>query len=94
MYPLSGKTANSTGSVDFPGGSVVKKPPCSAEDAGWIPGQGTKISYVPEQLNPLARSRECVGFSKHSTSVRVRLGLGLGTTTGESMHCNERFLVL
>ena len=72
MYPLSGKTANSTGSVDFPGGSVVKKPPCSAEDAGWIPGQGTKISYVPEQLNPLARSRECVGFSKHSASVRVK----------------------
>ena len=28
---------------DFPGGPVVKKPPCNAEDVCSIPGGGTKI---------------------------------------------------
>ena len=28
---------------DFPGGPVVKDPPCNAGDMGLIPGQGTKI---------------------------------------------------
>ena len=28
---------------DFPGGPVVKNPPCSAGEVGLIPGQGTKI---------------------------------------------------
>ena len=32
----------SGGSRDFPGGPVVKNPPCSAGDVGSIPGQGTK----------------------------------------------------
>ena len=33
---------------------MVKNPPCNAEDAGWIPDQGTKIPHVVEQL------RSCV----------------------------------
>ena len=35
---------------DFPGGPVVKNPPCNAGDAGLIAGQRTKISHAEEQL--------------------------------------------
>ena len=28
---------------DFPGGSVVKNPPCNAQDSGSVPGWGNKI---------------------------------------------------
>ena len=31
---------------DFPGGPVVKNPPCNAGDAGSIPGQGAKIPHA------------------------------------------------
>ena len=41
---------------DFLGGPVVKNSPCNAGDAGLIPGQGTKIPYAMEQLQPLPRS--------------------------------------
>ena len=44
---------------DFPGGPVVKNPPCNAGDAGSIPGQGTKIPYAAEQLSPQAATRVC-----------------------------------
>ena len=37
---------------EFPGGPVVKNPPCNAGDVGSIPGQGTKIPYAAEQLSP------------------------------------------
>ena len=30
---------------DFPGGPVVKALPCNAEEAGLIPGQGSKILH-------------------------------------------------
>ena len=30
----------------FPGGSVVRSPPCNAEDAGSIPGQETRVSHA------------------------------------------------
>ena len=36
---------------DFPGGPVIKNPPCRAEDAGSIPGRGTKIPRVEKQLS-------------------------------------------
>ena len=32
--------ANSIVLKDFPGGPVVKNPPCNAEDLGLIPGRG------------------------------------------------------
>ena len=38
---------------DFPGGPVVKNLPSNAEDAGSIPGRGTKISHALRRLNPL-----------------------------------------
>ena len=31
---------------ELPGGPVIKNPPSNAEDAGSIPGQGTKIPYA------------------------------------------------
>ena len=36
---------------DFPGGPVVKNPPCNAEDSGSIPDQGTKIPHTAEKLS-------------------------------------------
>ena len=33
---------------------MVPNSPCNAGDAGLIPGQGTKIPYATEQLNPYA----------------------------------------
>ena len=36
---------------NFPGGSVVKNPPAKAGDMDSIPGPGTKIPHVSEQLN-------------------------------------------
>ena len=47
-------------SLDFPGGPVVKNPPCHAEeDAGWIPDRGAKIPHATEQLSPNATARVC-----------------------------------
>ena len=43
---------------DFPGGPVVKNPPCNAEDTGSIPSQGTKIPHAAGQLNPCATTTE------------------------------------
>ncbi|XP_055441259.1 uncharacterized protein LOC129655187 isoform X1 [Bubalus kerabau] len=40
-----------TNSRDFPGGPVVKNPPCNAGDQGSIPGRGTKIPHAEEQLS-------------------------------------------
>ena len=40
---------------DFPGGPVVKNPPCNAGDTGSIPGQGTK---TPQALQPKIQNIE------------------------------------
>ena len=37
---------------DFPGGPVVKNPPCNARDAGSVPGWGTKMPHALPQLAP------------------------------------------
>ena len=37
---------------DFSGGPEIKSPPCSAGDAGWIPGQRTKVPHAMEQISP------------------------------------------
>ena len=34
---------------DFPGGPVVKNPPCNAGDMGSIPGGGTRIPHAMGQ---------------------------------------------
>ena len=39
---------------DFPGGPVVKDPPCNAGNASSIPGQGTKISHAEgKEITPV-----------------------------------------
>ena len=43
---------------NFPGGPVVKNLPSNAEDAGLIPGQGTKIPHATGQLSPHVATRE------------------------------------
>ena len=43
---------------DFPGGPVVKNPPCNLEDAGSIPGGGNKIPQATGQLSPCATNTE------------------------------------
>ena len=51
---------------EFPGGPVVKNPPCNARDAGLTPDRGTKTPRAAEQLSPRATmspcttTRECV----------------------------------
>ena len=35
----------------FPGGPVVKNPPCNSGDMGPIPGQRTKVPHVAEKLS-------------------------------------------
>ena len=48
---------------DFPGGPVVKNPPCNAGDMGSIPGQRTKIPHAAEQLSLSATTTEHVSHN-------------------------------
>ena len=43
---------------DFPGGPVVKNPPCNERDTGSIPGWGTKPSHAVGQLSLWATTTE------------------------------------
>ena len=52
------KRLSSSSSRDFPGSSVVKNLPCNSEDAGSIPGWGTKIPHALEQLSSRTRTTE------------------------------------
>ena len=45
-------------SRDFPGGPVVKNPPCDAGDEGSIPDWGTKIPDAAGQLSPCTTTTE------------------------------------
>ena len=45
-------------SQDFPGGPVVKNPPCNTGDMGLTPGQGTKIPHAKEQLSLCTSTEE------------------------------------
>ena len=45
---------------DFPGGPVVKNPPCNSEDTGSFPGRETEIPHATGQLSPHAlQSMHC-----------------------------------
>ena len=46
---------------DFPGGPVVKSPPCKEGDSGLITDQGTKTPHATGQLNPCAATTEAHG---------------------------------
>ena len=50
--------------MNFPGGPVVKNPPCHARDAGSIPGGRTKIPHTTEQLSQSTYSN----YRAHATT--------------------------
>ena len=52
---------------DFPGGPVVKYPPCNAGNVTWIPGWGTKTPHASEQISSYATARESVSHIKRPT---------------------------
>ena len=53
---------------DFPGGPVVKNPPCNAGDMGSIPGRGTKIPHARERVSPHSGTTDAVHNSGVSDS--------------------------
>ena len=71
-------------SRDFPGGPVVKNPPCNARDAGSIPGPGTRFPHVAGQLSPHATTREpaCHNYRAHAL-------WSLHATTREKLTCHN-----
>ena len=50
---------------EFPGGPIVKNPPCNAGDTGSILGWGTKILHAMEQPSPPATTTELVHSAAH-----------------------------
>ena len=52
------KLFNKTDSRDFPGGPVVKNPPCNAGDAGSITGQGIKVPHATGNQSLCTTTRE------------------------------------
>jgi len=64
---------------DFPGGPVVRNPPCNTGDTGSTPGQGTKISRVhvpplenPESLCAQVKDPVCQIFNKKKKNAAER----------------------
>ena len=55
---------------DFPGGPVVKNPPCNAGDMSLIPGEGTKILHAAEKLSSLAATTEPCTATRESLFMR------------------------
>ena len=47
---------------DFPGGPVVKNPPCNAGDEGLIPGGGTKIPRALERPSLCTTENPCAAM--------------------------------
>ena len=96
--PSSNKTATIW---DFPGGTLVKNPPCNAGDAGSIPAWGTKIPRAccgatnPTHHNywsPRTLDGACVSQLENlsATTTEVYALWRLCTTARESVDCNER----
>ena len=44
---------------DFPGGSVVRNPPCNAGDVDSVSGVGTKIPHTVGATKPTESKRSC-----------------------------------
>ena len=60
--------------LDLSGGPVVKNLPCSARDAGPIPGLRTKIPHAKGQLS-LCDTRESVYLNEWSLMAQLRLDM-------------------
>ena len=60
-------------SQDFPNGPMVKNLPSSIGNTGSIPGLGTKIPYVPEQLwSPSTTMREACILQQRACVLQLR----------------------
>ena len=57
---------------DFPGGPVVKNPPCNSREEVLIPDQGTKISHATELLSLRATTRESMSRNGRSHMTQLR----------------------
>ena len=57
---------------DFPGGPMVKNPPCNARDVGSILGQRIKIPHSMKQLSPRATTRHSVCHKERSHVTQQR----------------------
>lgn len=57
---------------DFPGGPVVKNLPSNAEDAGSIPGRGTKSLHDMVQLRPSAATKNCARCSEDPARPKIK----------------------
>ena len=55
---MAEENSDKTKCNDFLCGPVVKNLPCNGEDVSPIPGMGTKISHITEQLSPCAATTE------------------------------------
>ena len=55
-------------SRDFLVGPVVESLSCIAGNSGWIPGQGTRVSYDAEKLSRCAVATETVCSGAHATT--------------------------
>ena len=51
MKGIPGANTHKPGLGDFPGGPVVKNPPCNAGDMGSIPGLRSKTPHSVERLS-------------------------------------------
>ena len=63
------ESCDKEGEKDFPWGPVAKNLPCNAGDAGFIPGQGTKIPPATEQLSLYVATTEPVHSGVRFTAV-------------------------
>ena len=57
---------------DFPGGPVVKNPPCNAGDVGSIPVGGTEISRDAQQKSSHTTTREPMHCNERSLLIQRR----------------------
>ena len=69
---------------DFPGGPVVRNLPPNAEDAGSIPGRGTKIPRASGQLSSEAQLE-----SPRAANYRAHVLWSPGVTTREKPACHN-----
>ena len=69
---------------DFPGGPVVKNPPCNAGDTGSIPGRENKIPCVAEQLSLCATTKTQGSQIKEALQILRRINKNTHQTPGDS----------
>ena len=57
---------------DFPGGPVAKRPPCNAGDVSSVPGWGSKIPHITEQLSGRTATIESEHRKARSCVIQLR----------------------